>query len=90
MQPKIPFHFDMETADPDDSMTLAILATHPKVQLVSVSVHPGGTDQIGIVRHILRILDREDVRVGAGTPKSLAPRVSPFHKIGRASCRERV
>lgn len=80
MQPKIPFHFDMETADPDDSMTLAILATHPKVQLVSVSVHPGGTDQIGIVRHILRILDREDVRVGAGTPKSLAPRVSPFHK----------
>ena len=43
MQHKLPFHFDMETADPDDSMTLAVLATHPKVHLVSVSVHPGGT-----------------------------------------------
>ena len=79
MQPKLPFHFDMETADPDDSMTLAILATHPKVHLASVSVHPGGTDQIGIVRHILRILDREDIRIGAGTPKSIASRVSGFH-----------
>ncbi len=59
MQHKLPFHFDMETADPDDSMTLAVLATHPKVHLVSVSVHPGGTDQIGVVRHILRILDRK-------------------------------
>ncbi|WP_343634151.1 nucleoside hydrolase [Fluviicola sp.] len=80
MQPKLPFHFDMETADPDDSMTLAILATHPKVHLASVSVHPGGTDQIGVVRHILRLLDREDVSIGAGTPKSLASRVSGFHQ----------
>ncbi|WP_312301994.1 nucleoside hydrolase [Chryseobacterium sp.] len=80
MQHKLPFHFDMETADPDDSMTLAVLATHPKVHLVSLSVHPGGTDQIGVVRHILRILDREDVRIGAGTPKSVAKRVSDFHR----------
>jgi inosine-uridine nucleoside N-ribohydrolase len=80
MQPKLPFHFDMETADPDDSMTLAVLATHPQVHLTSVSVHPGGTDQIGVVRHILRLLDREDVRIGAGTPKSIANRVSGFHK----------
>lgn len=80
MQPKLPFHFDMETADPDDSMTLSILATHPKVNLVSVSVHPGGTDQIGFVRHILRMLDREDVRIGAGTPKSTASRVSGFYR----------
>lgn len=80
MQPKLPFHFDMETADPDDSMTLAILATHPKVHLASVSVHPGGTDQIGFVRHILRILDREDVCIGAGTPKSIASRVSGFYR----------
>lgn len=79
MQPKIPFHFDLETADPDDSMTLAILATHPKVHLVSVSVHPGGTDQIGMIRHLLRILDRPDIRIGAGTPKSIAKRVSGFH-----------
>ncbi|AYZ10731.1 hypothetical protein EGY05_01690 [Chryseobacterium arthrosphaerae] len=80
MQHKLPFHFDMETADPDDSMTLAVLATHPKVHLVSVSVHPGGTDQIGVVRRILQILDREDIRIGAGTPKSVANRVSDFHR----------
>lgn len=80
MQLKIPFHFDMETADPDDAMTLAILATHPRVHLASVSVHPGGTDQIGFVRKILTILDREDIRIGAGSPKSDAQRVSGFHR----------
>ena len=80
MQSKLPFHFDMETADPDDSMTLSILATHPKVNLISVSVHPGGTDQIGFVRHVLRTLDREDVRIGAGTPKSTASRISGFYR----------
>ncbi|MGH1517950.1 nucleoside hydrolase [Chryseobacterium sp. JK1] len=85
MQSKLPFHFDMETADPDDPMTLAILATHPKVNLISVSVHPGGTDQIGFVRHVLRILGREDIRIGAGTPKSTASRVSGFYRewVGR-------
>jgi pyrimidine-specific ribonucleoside hydrolase len=77
---KVPYHFDMETADPDDAMTLAILATHTKVNLVSVSVHPGGPDQIGLVRHILHLLDRSDVKIGAGTPKSVASRVSGFHK----------
>lgn len=76
----MPFHFDMETADPDDAMTLSILATHPKVHLISVSIHPGGTDQIGVVRHILSLLGRQDVRIGAGTPKSIAPRVSYFHE----------
>ncbi len=80
MQFKIPYHFDMETADPDDSMTLAILATHPKVHLVSVSIHPGGKDQIGFVRHVLRVLGREDVRIGSGTPKSSASRVSGFYR----------
>lgn len=80
MQLKIPFHFDMETADPDDAMTLAILATHPGVHLASVSVHPGGADQIGFVRKILTILDREDICIGAGAPKSDARRVSGFHR----------
>lgn len=80
MRFKIPFHFDMETADPDDSMTLAILATHPKVHLASVSIHPGGKDQIGFVRRVLQILDREDVRIGSGTPKSSASRVSGFYR----------
>ncbi|MCD6069242.1 MAG: inosine-uridine preferring nucleoside hydrolase superfamily [Bacteroidetes bacterium] len=77
---KVPYHFDMETADPDDAMTLAILATHERVNLVSVSIHPGGHDQIGLVRHILNLLDRTDVKIGAGNPKSIASRVSGFHK----------
>ena len=80
MKHKLPFHFDMETADPDDSMTLAILATHPKVHLASVSIHPGGKDQIGFVRRVLQILEREDVRIGSGTPKSSASRVSGFYR----------
>ncbi|WP_052248513.1 nucleoside hydrolase [Chryseobacterium taiwanense] len=80
MQFKIPFHFDMETADPDDSMTLAILATHPKVHLASVSVHPGGKDQIGFVRRVLQILGREDIRIGSGIPKNSASRVSSFYR----------
>lgn len=80
MQFKIPFHFDMETADPDDSMTLVMLATHPKVHLASVSVHPGGKDQIGFVRRVLQILDREDVRIGSGIPKNSASRVSGFYR----------
>ncbi len=80
MNLKRPFHFDMETADPDDAMTLAILATHPLVYLVSVSVHPGGSDQIGLVRHMLNLLDRTDVKIGAGTPKSIVSRVSGFHR----------
>jgi inosine-uridine nucleoside N-ribohydrolase len=80
MKYKLPFHFDMETADPDDSMTLVMLATHPKVHLASVSVHPGGKDQIGFVRRVLQILDREDVRIGSGIPKNSDSRVSSFYR----------
>lgn len=77
----MPFHFDIKTADPDDSVTLAILATHSKVNLVSVSVYSRGeTDQTGLVRHILRILDREDIHIGAGIPKSTASRFSGFYR----------
>lgn len=36
-------HFDLETADPDDVMALCILATHPRCDLVGVSVFPGGS-----------------------------------------------
>ena len=46
-------HFDMETQDPDDVMTLAILATHPRVELVGVTLTPGGSDQVGLVTHVL-------------------------------------
>lgn len=76
---KRPFFFDMETADPDDVFALSLLATHPQVDLVGVTVHPGGRDQVGIVRHILNRLDKFSVPIGTGTPKSYKPRVSRFH-----------
>ena len=74
----INFHFDMETADPDDIFSLALLCTHPKSKLRSVTVHPGGKDQVGLVKSILNILNI-DIPVGAGTPKKEASRVSSFY-----------
>jgi hypothetical protein len=33
--------FDMETEDPDDALTLCVLATHPAVRLAAVTVNHG-------------------------------------------------
>lgn len=71
--------FDMETQDPDDVLTLCLIATHPNVDLRAVTVFPGGKDQVGVVRHILTRLGRQSVPVGAGQPKKVAARVSEFH-----------
>jgi pyrimidine-specific ribonucleoside hydrolase len=75
---KQPIHFDMETQDPDDVMTLAILATHPRVDLVSVSCCPGGSDQVGLVKHVLAVLGKEVMAIG-GDPLREKPCVSGFH-----------
>jgi inosine-uridine nucleoside N-ribohydrolase len=72
-------HFDMETQDPDDVLALCVLATHPRVHLLSVTLHPGGRDQVGVVKHVLQRLDREDVRVGAAGLDDGKWRVSAFH-----------
>jgi len=71
--------FDMETSDPDDVFALALLATHPRSNLVAVTIHPGGHDQVGLVRHVLDRLGVKGVYVGAGTPKKSGPKVSAFH-----------
>lgn len=73
------FLFDMETADLDDAFALALLATHPRSNLVGVTIHPGGPDQVGVVLHILNLLGKSNVPVGVGEPKSNKPRVSIFH-----------
>lgn len=73
------FILDLETSDPDDIFALCILATHPSSNLVAVTVHPGGRDQVGIVKHVLRRLGRDSVPVGAGNPTKEASRVSTFH-----------
>ena len=70
------FVFDMETSDPDDVFALALLATHPRSKLVGVTIHPGGLDQVGVVRHILDRLGCTGVPIGVGAPKSAKSRVS--------------
>ena len=71
---------DMETGDPDDAMTLCLLATHPAVNLLAVTLFPGGKEQVGLVKHILKRLGKEKVLVGAGVPKKPnANHVSGFH-----------
>lgn len=58
------FIFDMETGDPDDFLTLALLAGHPEVRLVAVTVTPGTPHQIGVVRYCLAQFGL-DIPVGA-------------------------
>lgn len=71
----------METADPDDAMTLAWLATHPRVNLRGVTITPGGNDQVRLVRTILRRLGRSwDVHVGAANIDDGKQRISGFHR----------
>lgn len=62
---RIPLVFDMETGDPDDFMTLALLLGHPQVDLRAVTVTPGTPHQIGVVRYLLNRMDRNDIPVGA-------------------------
>ncbi len=58
------FVFDMETGDPDDFLTLALLGGHPDVELLGVTVTPGTPHQIGVVRYALDRLGL-DIPVGA-------------------------
>lgn len=72
--------FDMETRDPDDALTLCLLATHPDATLRSVTINPGTRAQVGLVRHLLQRLGRSDVPVGARAPDHDKDAVSPFHR----------
>lgn len=71
-------HLDLETADPDDVMALALLATHPRVCLRSVSIFPGGLDQVGLVRYVLNRLGVA-IPIGAAGLDDGKHRVSQFH-----------
>lgn len=75
---KINISWDMETADPDDIFTLCLLATHPKVNLQSVTVHPGSNSQIGVVKFILNKLGI-NIPVGSAKPNYPKECVSQFH-----------
>lgn len=57
--------YDMETEDPDDALTLCLLAGHPKVDLIGVTITPGTPHQVGVVKHLLKEMGKEDIPVGA-------------------------
>src|SRR5260221_13901489 len=76
---KLDISFDCETQDPDDMMTLCLLATHPKVNLRSITITPGSDYQVGVVRHILNMLGRNDVPIGVYRPGYEKVCVSEFH-----------
>jgi pyrimidine-specific ribonucleoside hydrolase len=75
----IDLHLDMETSDPDDVLALCLLATHPQVNLRLVTLHPGGWDQVAVVRTILRRLKVGDIPVGGRDYPSPKRHVSQFH-----------
>eukprot|EP01079_Euglenida_sp_SAG-EU17-18_P004036 gene4036-4383_t len=63
---KVKILFDMETADIDDTLAMIMLAGHPDVHLLGVTVNPGGKTQIGFIQRLLAVLGRLDVLVGGG------------------------
>lgn len=75
----IPLHLDIETSDPDDVLALCLLATHPLAALQSVTITPGGLDQVGVVKHVLARLGQDHVKVGAAGLDDGKKRVSGFH-----------
>ncbi|MEU4831984.1 nucleoside hydrolase [Streptosporangium sp. NPDC023615] len=70
---------DLETQDPDDILTLCLVGGHPAIRLRAVTVTPGSPAQVGLVRHVLRLLDLDDVAVGAVDPGTGKDHVSGFH-----------
>jgi pyrimidine-specific ribonucleoside hydrolase len=71
--------WDMETGDPDDFLTLLMLAGHPRVNLRAVTVTPGSPAQIGVVRHGLALMGRDDIPVGAFDQSDPRAEVSAWH-----------
>lgn len=57
--------FDMETGDPDDVLTLLLLCSFPSVELCAVTVTPGSSEQVALVRCLLQQVGLSEVRVGA-------------------------
>lgn len=70
--------FDMETSDPDDALTLCLLADHPAVNLLAVTITPGSKEQVAVVNKILSLFDKK-IPVGAGNIEHPKQCVSEFH-----------
>src|SRR5262249_23909337 len=70
--------WDMKTQDPDDFFTLLLLLGHPDVNLKAVTITPGSSHQVGLVRRALGWFGR-DLPVGAGNLDHPRPSVSEWH-----------
>lgn len=70
--------FNMETADPDDVLTLCMLSHHPRAELIGITVAPGSKHQIGLVKYILKILN---ICIPVGSKNKDHPKecISQFH-----------
>lgn len=68
----------METSDPDDAITLCWLLSRPEINLRAVTVTPGSHAQVGLVKHIIKMFDKE-ILVGAEKPAHPKDCVSEFH-----------
>lgn len=64
---------------PDDMFALCFLCSHPQIKLRAVIITPGSQRQVGLVRHLLRLLERGDVPVGAGNSDTEKECLSGFH-----------
>lgn len=71
--------WDMETNDPDDFLTLFLLAGHPRINLKAVTVLPGSPEQIGLVRYALKEHFNLDIPIGAHNLNTTKPSVSQWH-----------
>eukprot|EP00928_Gymnodinium_smaydae_P099099 TRINITY_DN9369_c0_g3_i2.p1 TRINITY_DN9369_c0_g3~~TRINITY_DN9369_c0_g3_i2.p1 ORF type:complete len:631 (-),score=69.55 TRINITY_DN9369_c0_g3_i2:82-1842(-) len=60
-----PYVFDMETGDPDDVLTLLFLCSHPDVDLRAVTITPGTSEQVALVRWLLTQVGMTHIRLGA-------------------------
>lgn len=72
--------FDMETADPDDYLTLLLLLGHPDVDLKAVTITPGSQWQVGLVRRALAEHAHADVPIGVRNLEHPKRCVSSWHE----------
>lgn len=80
--------WDMETNDPDDFITLLMLAGHPQVNLKAVTILPGSPAQVGFVRHALNNWFDMDIPIGARNLASQKSRVSDWHYLAYGNVAE--
>jgi pyrimidine-specific ribonucleoside hydrolase len=71
--------WDMETSDPDDFITLLLLLGHPEVRLKAVTLTPGSTSQVGLVRRALSWFGA-NIPVGANNIAHPKECVSSWHE----------